>query len=389
MSSLQPRTGLSPYGPHVSGNLTAWSCDGIDPFAFSGSSWTCYGIMNACSCNDFSCQHSSSFFDRQLSKEDAHWSCGQYTTTGKDLLREDVDDEWLDLEHNLNSILDDELDTSTETAVVGNDGKRDITSDAIHTEMKRFSGVLRLKTLMDIFKVDSFDRTVEFFDNFKIHGSTAHDPLFGVMAIFKKHLYVPARKMKEIREERRLNMNRKSARPCLPKLPKVVVVEPVKRTKRKNKKRTKRCATSSARSLFDAVQSGNTWETTRRPVLQPKHLNALVSLPMGKGDNVSKIAAKTEPKKNAWTVVPSPKRTPDKENATPLVSSASKTSGKQDNPFTPPAKITKKWNVVPSTKSKSSKGSPTAKSPAKSPATSTSPPLDRARLGWRGKTLVL
>lgn len=345
--------------------------------------------MNVCSCSDFSCQHSSSFFDRQLSKEDAHWSRGQYTTTGKDLLREDVDDEWLDLEHNLNSILEDELDTSPETAVVGDDGKRDITSDAIRTEMKRFSGVLRLKTLMDIFKIDSFDRTVEFFDNFKIQGSMAHDPLFGVMAIFKNHHYVPARKMKEIQEERRLNMNRKSARSSLPKLPKVVVVEPVKRTKRKNKKRTNRCATSGSRSLFDVVQSGNTWETTRRPVLQPKHLNVLVPLPLRKGDNVSKIDAKADTKKNAWKVVPSPKRTPDKENTTPLVYGSSKKSGKQDNPFTPPAKITKKWNVVPSTKSKSSKGSPTAKSSAKSPATSTSPPLDRARLGWRGKTLVL
>jgi hypothetical protein len=189
-----PRYGLSPFGPHISKGPNIWTCDGIDPFAFSGDNWSCHGNANDCDCTDFSCQHSRTLFACQVSRSANRYG---FRSIGKEQLLNDGDDGWSDLETTLNSILNlGQLQIEfPDDVVLDSSGRREITRDSLVHEMMRFSRVLRLETFMEIFKVNSFDRLVEFMHCLMTFGSIQTDPVFGYMVIPKGHLYVPARKM--------------------------------------------------------------------------------------------------------------------------------------------------------------------------------------------------
>lgn len=189
-----PRYGLSPFGPHVSTDSNIWMCDGIDPFAFSGDDWSCSGNATGCGCTDFSCQHSRSLFACQVSSSTNRYG---FRSIGKEQLLNNGDDGWSELERTLNSVLKlGQLQFEfSEDVVLDSSGRREITRDSLVQEMMRFSRVLRLETFMEIFKVNNFDRLVEFMHCLMTFGSIQTDPVFGYMVIPKGHLYVPARKI--------------------------------------------------------------------------------------------------------------------------------------------------------------------------------------------------
>lgn len=189
-----PRYGLSPFGPHISRDSNIWMCDGIDPFAFSGDNWSCHGNSNGCDCTDFSCQHSRSLFAFQIASSSNRYG---FRSVGKEELLKNGDDGWSELETTLNSVL--KLSQAQfefpDDVVLDSSGRREITRDSLVQEMVRFSRVLRLETFMEIFKVNNFERLVEFMHCLMTFGSIQTDPVFGYMVIPKGHLYVPARKI--------------------------------------------------------------------------------------------------------------------------------------------------------------------------------------------------
>ena len=106
-----------------------------------------------------------------------------------------VDDDWKEIEISLVDVQNQRLcDDSkhVETCLVNFDGKRNITAYSIYDELKRFSGVVRLHTMMEIFRAgDSTDRMLLFFGCMRRFCTLVGDPKFGVMIIFKDHLYLP------------------------------------------------------------------------------------------------------------------------------------------------------------------------------------------------------
>lgn len=183
--------GLSPFGPHISTDENnIWTRHGIDPrpAELVADSWSSGGSSH-----------------RWQSKALApHSQCHPtndsergYRSTGKDLIRSDPDDGWSEVQATLNSVL--KLSqfhvNAPEDVVMDSLGRREITRDALINEMMRFSRVLRLETFTEIFKVNTFDRMVEFMHCLMTFCSIQSDPVFGYMVIPKGHLYVPARKM--------------------------------------------------------------------------------------------------------------------------------------------------------------------------------------------------
>lgn len=194
-TTVTPRYCVSPFGPHMSQGKNIWSCDGIDPFAFSNNEYSCCErIPNGSNCKDLSSQHSRFLFARQLSMKG---NCNGVRSTAKEQLVNDGDDGWSDLEASLNHVTRHaqlQVDVP-ENAVLDSRGRRDITRDALYHELMRFSRVIRLETFMEIFKINSFPRLVEFLHCLMTFCSIQTDPRFGYMVIPKGHLYVPARKM--------------------------------------------------------------------------------------------------------------------------------------------------------------------------------------------------
>jgi hypothetical protein len=183
--------GLSPFGPHISTDRNnIWTRHGIDhcPAEFVADSWAPAGSPHRWQSNKFA-PHTQ----RRQTNEGEHG----IRSTGKDLLRSDPDGGWSELEATLTSVLNSSQFhvNAPEAVVMDSSGRREITRDALVNEMMRFSRVLRLETFTDIFKVNTFDRMVEFIHCLMTFCSIQSDPVFGYMVIPKGHLYVPARKM--------------------------------------------------------------------------------------------------------------------------------------------------------------------------------------------------
>ena len=76
-------------------------------------------------------------------------------------------------------------------------GLRDITAHSIYDELKRFSGVVSLQTLMEIFRVkNSRERMLQFFGSLRCFCTLVSDPKFGIIVIFKGALYLPPYRVK-------------------------------------------------------------------------------------------------------------------------------------------------------------------------------------------------
>ena len=183
--------GLSPFGPHISTNKkNIWTRHGIYPCPI--------GLVDDnCSSTGSPERFKSEDFSRHSQQQQANYGDYGCRSTGKDLLRSDSDDGWNDVEAALNSVLNMSQfhANAPEDVAMDSLGRREITRDALINEMMRFSRVLRLETFMEIFKVNTFDRLVEFIHCLMTFCSIQSDPIFGYMVIPKGHLYVPARKM--------------------------------------------------------------------------------------------------------------------------------------------------------------------------------------------------
>ena len=181
-------SGRSPFGSHIATDAkNIWKHHGINPWLVD-ENWTYGGSPERIRSDDFS-HHTEQCPTNQ-------GGCS-IRSTGKDLLRSDSDDGWSDVEASLTSVLSMSQfhANAPEDVVIDALGRREITRDALINEMMRFSRVLRLETFMEIFKVNTFDRLVEFIHCLMTFCSIQSDPIFGYMVIPKGHLYVPARKM--------------------------------------------------------------------------------------------------------------------------------------------------------------------------------------------------
>lgn len=198
----------SPFGSNHLYDVNIWSCDGMPnspSFAGgnfrSGSSIIDNANSSSATATTMLFPTTSALFGNPFSNVDAkrEWSESSVQSGGKESLMSTDDDEWKDLEATLTSTLDlNNLqgDAALEAPITLDDsGRRDINGVALHEELKHFSGVVRLETFMEIFKVKSFSHMVEFFSVLQTQCNMVFDPRVGTMVIFRKHLYVPARKV--------------------------------------------------------------------------------------------------------------------------------------------------------------------------------------------------
>lgn len=198
----------SPFEPRLLDDASIWSCDSTNySKSFVGSNFR--------SCSSIDTDNSSiaatttsrfpttfTLFGNPFSSVDTkrEWSeSGVLQSSGKESLISTDDDGWKDLESSLISTMAishlQDIATFEAPITVDDSGRRDINGVALHEELKHFSGVVRLPTFMEIFKVDSFSRTVEFFSVLRTQCNIIFDPRVGSMIIFRKHVYVPARRV--------------------------------------------------------------------------------------------------------------------------------------------------------------------------------------------------
>jgi hypothetical protein len=107
---------------------------------------------------------------------------------------------WNELEHalaqehrNMQSEMTDAFSLSFSSVHRDSQGRREITAQAIFDEMEHFSGVVSLKTLMQLYTVDSMLRLAELYDSLRYFCKLVGDPQWGIMVLFKGMIYLQPR----------------------------------------------------------------------------------------------------------------------------------------------------------------------------------------------------